>query len=40
VKLRKIASDTFAILFEAYGGEAMGNQMFLSSINGSKKARM
>jgi len=37
VKLGKNANDTFAVLFEAYGGEAMKSRMFLSGVNGSKR---
>jgi hypothetical protein len=37
VKLQKNESDTCAILSEAYGGEAMKSQVFLSGINGSKR---
>jgi len=38
VKLGKNASDTCAVLFEAYGGEAVNkSQVFSSGINGSKR---
>jgi hypothetical protein len=37
VKLGKNASDTCAMLSEAYGGEVMKCHMFLSGINGSVK---
>jgi hypothetical protein len=40
VKLGKNASDTCAMLFEAYGGEAMKKSSILSNINGSKRALM
>jgi hypothetical protein len=40
LKLRKNASDTCSMLFEAYGGEAMKKSMYLSCINGSYRARM
>jgi len=40
VKLGKNASDTCAMLSKAYGGEAVKCQVFLSGINGSKRARM
>jgi hypothetical protein len=41
VKLGTNASDTCAVLSEAYVGETMRSQVFLSSINGSKRvARM
>jgi hypothetical protein len=36
VKLRKNASDTFAMLSEAYGEEAIKNKIVLSDINSSK----
>jgi hypothetical protein len=36
VKLGEDASDTCAMLSEAYGGEAMKNSSVLSDINGSK----
>jgi hypothetical protein len=36
VKLGKNASDTCVVLSEAYGGEAVKSQVFLSGINLSK----
>jgi hypothetical protein len=36
VKSGNNASDTCAVLSEAYGGEAMKSQVFLSGINSSK----
>jgi len=36
VKLGKTESDTCTILSEAYGGEAMKSQVFLSGINDSE----
>jgi hypothetical protein len=37
VKLGKKASDTFAVLSEAYEGEAMESHALLNGINGSEK---
>jgi len=40
VKLEKNASDTCAVLSEAYGEKLGKSRVFLSGIIGSKKARM
>jgi hypothetical protein len=37
VKLGKNANDTCEIFSEAYRGESMESQVFLSGINGSKR---
>jgi len=37
VKLGKNASDTCVVLSEAYGGEALKSQVFLSGINSAKR---
>jgi hypothetical protein len=39
VKLEKNASDSSAMLSEAYGEEAIKNMVFVSGTNGSKRAR-